>query len=66
MALLIAVLWVQEAIFRTFQNRLAARILHLEAVIRDGTEGRHARLPAAQRMGGRHAPACGPAWRIRP
>ncbi|MBX3685246.1 MAG: hypothetical protein KF909_03865 [Rhodocyclaceae bacterium] len=38
MALLIAVLWVQEAIFRTFQNRLAARILHLEAVIRDGTE----------------------------
>lgn len=36
MALLIAVLWAQEAIFRTFQNRLSERILRIEALIRDG------------------------------
>ncbi|MBX3679559.1 hypothetical protein [Cognatazoarcus halotolerans] len=39
MALLIAVLWAQEAIFRTFQNRLSERILRIEALIREGGEG---------------------------
>ncbi|MCK9261116.1 MAG: hypothetical protein M0P63_15320 [Azoarcus sp.] len=36
MAFLVAVLWGQEAIFRTFQARLAARLLRLEALMREG------------------------------
>lgn len=35
MAFLVCVLWGQEAIFRTVQARLAARILQIEALIRD-------------------------------
>ena len=32
--LLIAVLWLQEGIFKTFQSRLGARILHLETLLK--------------------------------
>lgn len=40
-ALLIVLLWLQEAIFRTFQSRLGERILRIEGLIRRGmqTEG---------------------------
>ncbi len=33
---LIAVLWLQEAILRTSQSRLAARLLRVEALLHDG------------------------------
>lgn len=33
-AWLIAILWIQEAILRTFQSRLAARILRIEDMLR--------------------------------
>ncbi len=40
-ALLIVLLWLQEAIFRTFQARLGERILRIESLIKRGlqTEG---------------------------
>lgn len=34
--LLLAVLWGQEAIIKTFQTRLGARLLRLEAMLREG------------------------------
>lgn len=38
MALLVAVLWAQEAILRTFQARLSVRILRIEALVREGAD----------------------------
>lgn len=35
-ATLVAVLWVQEAVMRTFQARLGTRILRIEALLREG------------------------------
>ena len=35
--LLLAVLWLQEAIIKTFQSRLGERLLRLEAMLREGT-----------------------------
>lgn len=38
--LLVLILWVQEGIYRTFQARLGARILRIEALLGgDGSEG---------------------------
>jgi hypothetical protein len=38
--LLVLILWVQEGVYRTFQARLGARIVHIEALLgREGTEG---------------------------
>ena len=37
---MVALLWVQEGIYRTFQSRIGARILRVEALVRDG--GLHA------------------------
>jgi len=34
--LLLAVLWLQEAIIKTFQSRLGQRLLRLEAMLREG------------------------------
>ncbi|CAN5140635.1 hypothetical protein BH11PSE10_BH11PSE10_20760 [soil metagenome] len=36
--LLLAVLWLQEAIIKTFQARLGARLLRLEAMLLEGKE----------------------------
>ena len=33
---MVALLWVQEGIYRTFQSRIGARILRVEALVRDG------------------------------
>jgi hypothetical protein len=33
---LMLILWVQEAIFKTFQARLGARLLRVEALLREG------------------------------
>ena len=35
--LLLAILWLQEAIIKTFQSRLGARLLRLEAMLREGS-----------------------------
>lgn len=35
--LLLAVLWLQEAIVKTFQSRLGGRLLRLEAMLHEGT-----------------------------
>lgn len=38
--LLVLILWVQEGVYRTFQARLGARILRIEALLgREGAEG---------------------------
>jgi len=36
LAAMVALLWVQEGIFRTFQSRLGQRILQVEGLIRQG------------------------------
>ncbi|MCV2368044.1 hypothetical protein [Roseateles oligotrophus] len=36
---LMLILWVQEAIFKTFQARLGARLLRVEALLREGQAG---------------------------
>ncbi|MGZ3157459.1 MAG: hypothetical protein ACXU7H_00090 [Burkholderiaceae bacterium] len=41
-SMLIAVLWIQEGIFRTFQSRLVERILRIEQLIKQGTPNDHA------------------------
>ena len=35
--LLLAVLWLQEAVIKTFQSRLGERLLRLEAMLREGS-----------------------------
>lgn len=37
---LVLLLWVQEAIFRTYQARLGARLLHVEAMLKQSAETR--------------------------
>lgn len=38
-AALVALLWAQEGIYRTFQSRLGGRILRVESLIRQGASG---------------------------
>ena len=39
MLALVAILWVQEGIYRTFQSRLGRRILRVEQFVKDGVRG---------------------------
>ncbi len=36
---MLLLVWLQEGILRTFQNRLGQRLLHLEALLRDNSTG---------------------------
>ncbi len=43
-ALLLAVLWLQDAIIKTFQSRLGDRLLRVEQLLRDATTGEGAAM----------------------
>jgi hypothetical protein len=39
MAVIVAILWLQDAIWKTFQSRIETRILYLESLLREAPGG---------------------------